>query len=159
MNYILFCHIEALNDLNYSYFYYLFVKKYYLFLQKNNKDTNNLSPLMLLYDKIKENSVNDNNLGQILVILNSVTKKLKVGYLKSIAKYLIKHYSTEVFNENINLKNKKKIFSNKNSAVKIIYIFNFLINEGKIDINSDIDNKGNNIFFLSAIKNSFYQNL
>jgi hypothetical protein len=72
---------------------------------------------------------------------------------------LIKHYSTEVFNENINLKNKKKIFSNKNSAVKIIYIFNFLINEGKIYINSDIDNKGNNIFFLSAIRNSFYQNL
>jgi hypothetical protein len=72
---------------------------------------------------------------------------------------LIKHYSNEVFNENINLKNKKKILSNKNSVVKIIYIFNFLINEGKIDINSDIDNKGNNIFFLSAIKNSFYQNL
>ena len=128
--------------------------KYYLFLQKNNKDTNNLSPLMLLYDKIKENSVNDNNLGQILVILNSVTKKLKVGYLKSIAKYLIKHYSTEVFNENINLKNEQKIFSNENSVVKIIYIFNYLINECKIDINSDIDNKGNNIFFLSAIKNN-----
>ena len=72
---------------------------------------------------------------------------------------MIKHYSNEVFNENINLKNKKKILSNKNSVVKIIYIFNFLINEGKIDINSDIDNKGNNIFFLSAIKNSFYQNL
>jgi hypothetical protein len=72
---------------------------------------------------------------------------------------LIKHYSNEVFNENINLKNKKKILSNKNSVVKIIYIFNFLINEGKIDINSDIDNKGNNIFFLSAIRNSFYQNL
>ena len=91
--------------------------KYYLFLKKDNKDTNNLSPLMLLYNKIKEYSLNDNILSQILVILISVTKKVKVGYLKSIAKYLIKHYSTEVFNENINLKNEQKIFSNENSVV------------------------------------------
>jgi hypothetical protein len=43
-----------------------------IFLQKDNKNTNNLSHLMLLYDKIEYNSLNGNILGQILVILNSV---------------------------------------------------------------------------------------
>ena len=129
--------------------------KYDLFLQKDNKDQNNLSPLMLLYDKLIENPLNDNILSQILLKLNLVTKKLKVGYLKNVAKFLIKHYSTKALGENINMKNEQKIFSSENSLAKILFIFNYLIKDCKIDINSDIDDKGNNIFLKSAIKNNF----
>ena len=120
--------------------------KYYLFLQKDNKNTDNISPLMLLYNKIMDNSLNNLIFGKLLEILDSVTKKLKVGYLKNVAKFLIKYYS----------KVNKDILIDLSgfNIIKILDIYHYLIEDCKIDVNSDIDDKGNNIFFLSAIENN-----
>ena len=130
--------------------------KYSLFLQKDNKDINNYSPLMLLYDKILDDSISDFILSSLLKILYLVTKQLKVGYLKNIAKYLVKYYTSSIMNENVNSKNDNIIFSDATqNIIKIIHIYHYLIKDCNIDINSDIDDKGNNIFFLSAMENNF----
>ena len=129
--------------------------KFYLFLQKDDKDKNNLSPLMLLYEKLLDNSITDTILSSLLKILYIVTDNLKTGYLTNIAKYLVKHYSIKIMNENINSNINLNIFSDIiPNIIKVVQIFNNLIENCKIDINSDIDDKGNNIFFLCAMKNN-----
>ena len=129
--------------------------KFNLFLERDDKNTNNNSPLMLLYNKIKDNYLSDDILSKLLKIIFSVTKKLKIGYLQNVAYYLIKHYSNEKLNVSNNIKDQQMIVSLEPSNInKIIQIYNCLIKECNIDINSDIDENGNNIFFLCAIENN-----
>jgi predicted DNA-binding WGR domain protein len=118
--------------------------KYYLFLEKDKKNNNNFSPLMLLYHKI--NSSSGNELGIILNIIFKVTQHLKIGYFNNVVKYLLKNYSSE---------SKNNYSYDDSNLNQIINLFNYLINSCNIDVNKDIDDKGNNIFFLSAIKNNF----
>ena len=129
--------------------------KYYLFLEKDKNDINNFSPLMLLYDKILDKSIPDTVLSSLLKILFKVTKKTKIGYIKNVSKYLTKNYSNKLINVKLNSKNYDEVFSNDSSNLNIIiHIYQYLLNECKLDINSDIDDKGNNIFFISAMKNN-----
>ena len=110
--------------------------KFYLFLEKDDKNIYNYSPLMLLYEKIKDITLSDNILGKLLKIIFSVTKKLKIGYLQNVANYLIKNYSNELLNVTNNIKNQQIIFSSEPSNInKIIQIYNCLIKECNIDIN------------------------
>ena len=128
-------------------------KNYNLFLEKYNNNPNNYSPLMLLYNKMKDNFISDRMLNELLDILFSVTKKLKIGYLNNVARYLLYNYPSEKVSIYTNNKN---IFSDEVSNLnKIIQIYNYLIKNCNIDINIDIDDKGNNIFFLSAMENNF----
>ena len=115
--------------------------KYNLFLSKDKKS--GISPLNLLYDKINVKK-NSNNI-ILLKIIYMVTKKTKIGYFKNIAKYLVKNYS-----EN-SLKSDKK-----DEICLILKIFQNLIKNCKIDINSPIDNDGNDIFILSAKENNYF---
>ena len=130
--------------------------KYNLFLEKDKKNANNKSPLMLLYDKILNYSITSNELDILLDILFKVTKKLKIGYFNNVGKSLLYNYKKiEIV--------KKSFFSyDKDSSSyynlnlnKIINIFEYLVNNCNIDINKDIDNKGNNIFFLCVIMNKY----
>ena len=131
-------------------------KEFELFLQRDNSNENNKSPLMLLYEKITDNSISDIRLSSLLKILFLVTEKLNVGYFGNVAKYLISNYSYDSLNDNISTKSHKNIFSDEISNLKdVIHLYNYLINNCKIDINIDIDNKGNNIFFLCAMENNF----
>ena len=131
--------------------------KYYLFLQKDNKNKNNLSPLMLLYDKLLDNSISDQTLSLLLNILYKVTDNLKTGYLTNIAKYMIKNYSRKIANENINsnINFNNPFYNAIPNIIKVVDIYHNLIEKCKMDVNMDIDDKGNNIFFLCASKNNF----
>ena len=122
-------------------------KENYLFLQKDSKNENNKSPLMLLYDKILDNTLSTNILESLLKILYTVTKYTKIGYFKNVAIYLSKQDDLTDLDSSQN--------KEKQNCAKIIQIYEFLIKECNIDINSDIDDKGNNIFFLSVIENNF----
>ena len=122
-------------------------KEYYLFLQKDKNDLDNKSPLMLLYDKLLDDSIPINIFESLLKILFSVTKSTKIGYLKPVAIYLSKYYDINNFE---NPENKEKQIK-----IKIKQIYEYLIKECNIDINNEVDENGNNIFFLSAIENNF----
>jgi len=129
--------------------------KYYLFLEKDKNNANNFSPLMLLYDKILDKSISESNLSSLLKILFKVTKKTKIGYIKNVSKYLTKNYSNKLINVKLDSKNYDGIFTNDSSNLTIIiHLFHYLLNECNADINCDIDDKGNNIFFMSAMKNN-----
>ena len=119
----------------------------YLFLQKDSKDNTNKSPLQLLYGKIVDKNISSEILESLLKILYTVTKNTKVGYFENIAIYLSKQNDLKDL-EGSQIKEKQNL-------AKIIQIYEYLIKECNIDINSDIDDKGNNIFFLSVIENNY----
>ena len=81
-------------------------KNYNLFLEKYNNNPNNYSPLMLVYNKLKDNFIFDRILTELLKILFSVIEKLKIGYLNNVAKYLLYNYSSENLKVSNNTKNK-----------------------------------------------------
>ena len=122
-------------------------KENYLFLQKDMKDEKNKSPLMLLYDKLLDNCISNIILESLLKILYTVTKNTKVGFFENVAIYLSKQDDLSDLDSTQN--------KNKQNLAKIIKIYEYLIKECNIDINSDIDDKGNNIFFLSVIENNY----
>ena len=124
-------------------------KKYSLFLQKDNKNKDNCSPLMLLYDKITL-SLDSNNYS-LLKIINLVTKKTKIGYWRNVAEYLLRNYN----DENIKLDEYNRLDINK-ELKKILKIYRCLIDECNINIMTDIDDNENDIFLLSAQKNKLY---
>ena len=135
---------------------YLSEDKYYLFLERDKKNDNNYSPLMLLYDKIVDKYLSDNDLNISLNILYKVIQKFKICYFNNVGKYLLDNYSSKKINfktsSSFRLADVSKPEQNLN---KIISIFNLIISNCPKDINKDIDEKGNNIFFLSALKNHF----
>ena len=118
----------------------------YLFLQNDPKDKTNKSPLQLLYEKIMDKSISNEVMESLLKILYNVTKNTKVGYWENIAIFLSKQND---------LKDLDGTSKEKQNLSKIIQIYEYLIKECNIDINADIDDKGNNIFFLSVIENNF----
>ena len=119
-------------------------KKYYLFLQKDNNNKDNFSPLMLLYDKITI-SLDSNNYS-LLKIINLVTKKTKIGYWRNVAEYNDNNIKFDEYNRlNINKELKK-----------ILKIYRCLIDECKINIMTDIDDNENDILLLSAKENKLY---
>ena len=122
-------------------------KENYLFLQKDPKDDTNKSPLMVLYDKILDKSISNEILYSLLKILFTVTKNSKIGYLENVAIYLSKQNDLKDLEGSQN--------KEKQNLAKIIQIYEYLIKECNININSDIDDKGNNIFFLSVMENNF----
>ena len=124
-------------------------KKYYLFLQKDNNNKDNFSPLMLLYDKIKIPL--DSNNYSLLKIINLVTKKTKIGYWRNVAEYLLRNYN----DKNIKFDEYNRLNINK-ELKKILKIYRCLINECKINIMTDIDDNENDIFLLSAKKNKLH---
>jgi len=83
----------------------------------------------------------------LLKILFTVTKNSKIGYLENVAIYLSKQNDLKDLEGSQN--------KEKQNLAKIIQIYEYLIKECNININSDIDDKGNNIFFLSSIENNF----
>ena len=119
----------------------------YLFLQKDSKDNNNKSPLQLLYEKILDKNISNETLESLLKILYTITKSTKLGYLKNVAIYLSKQNDLKDLEGSSN--------KEKQNLAKIIQIYEYLIKECNIDINSDIDDNGNNIFFLSVIENNY----
>ena len=118
----------------------------YLFLQNDPKDKTNKSPLQLLYEKIMDKSISNEVMESLLKILYNVTKNTKVGYLENIAIYLSKQND---------IKDLDGTSKEKQNLSKIIQIYEYLIKECNMDINADIDDKGNNIFFLSVIENNY----
>ena len=119
----------------------------YLFLQKDSKDNNNKSPLQLLYEKILDKNISNEILESLLKILLMVTKSTKLGYFKNVAIYLSRQNDLKDLYGSLN--------KEKQNLAKIIEIYQYLIKECNIDINSDIDDNGNNIFFLSVIENNY----
>jgi len=122
-------------------------KEHYLFLQKDKNNDKNESPLMLLYNKLLDNSISNILLESLLKILYTVTKNTKVGYFENVAKYLSKQEDLSNLNSTLN--------KDKQNLAKILQIYEYLIKECNVDINQDIDDKGNNIFFLSVIENNY----
>ena len=122
-------------------------KENFLFLQKDTKNEKNKSPLMLLYDKLLDNSISNTILESLLKILHIVTKTTKVGYFENVGIYLSKQDDLADLDSTQN--------KNKQNLAKIIKLYEYLIKECNIDINSEIDDKGNNIFFLSVIENNY----
>ena len=122
-------------------------KENYLFLQQDTKNEKNKSPLMLLYDKLLDKSISNIVLESLLKILYTVTKTTKIGYFENVAKYLSKQDDLSDLDSTQN--------KNKQNLAKIIKLYEYLIKECNIDINSEIDDKGNNIFFLSVIENNY----
>ena len=130
--------------------------KFYLFLEKDKKNDNNYSPLMLLYDKIADKYLSDNDLNISLNILYKVIQKFKICYFDNVGKYLLDNYSSKKINfKTYSLSLPVDDSKPEQNLNKIISIFNFIISNNPKDINKDIDDKGNNIFFLSALKNHF----
>ena len=122
-------------------------KEIYLFLQQDKTDSKNKSPLMVLYDKLLDNTITNNVLESLLKILLNVTKNTKIGYFENVALYLPKQHGLSDLDSTQN--------KEKQNLAKIIQLYEYLIKECKIDINSNIDDKGNNIFFLSVIANNY----
>ena len=122
-------------------------KEHYLFLQKDKNNAKSESPLMLLYNKLLDNSISNILLESLLKILYTVTKNTKVGYFENVAKYLSKQEDLSDLNSTLN--------KDKQNLAKILQIYEYLIKECNVDINQDIDDKGNNIFFLSVIENNY----
>ena len=128
---------------------------FYLFLQRDEKNEKNKSPLMLLYDII--NSKNENNFFnsneiKLLKICFEVTKETKIGYFSNVAKYLINNYKTNYKN----LFDIKKINNQSDDEMTIITnLYLYLINECKISIMTEIDEEGNDIFIGAAFKNNY----
>ena len=122
-------------------------KENYLFLQKDDKNLSNKSPLNLLYEKILDKTISNDILEALLKILYTITKITKVGYLKNVAIYLSKQHDLKDLDGSQN--------KEKQIIAKIIQIYEYLIKECKIDINLELDDKGNNIFFLSVIENNY----
>ena len=122
-------------------------KENYLFLERDKNNEKNESPLMLLYNKLLDNTISNILFESLLKILYTVTKNTKVGYFENVAIYLSKQEDFSDLNSSLN--------KNKQNLAKILQIYEYLIKECKIDINKDIDDKGNNIFFLSVIENNY----
>ena len=108
-------------------------KEHYLFLQKDKNNAKNENPLMLLYNKLLDNSISNILLESLLKILYTVTKNTKVGYFENVAKYLSKQEDLSDLNSTLN--------KDKQNLAKILQIYEYLIKECNVDINQDIDDK------------------
>ena len=119
-----------------------------LFIQK---DKNNITPLFLLEEKLFDDSLSEEFINFILIIIYKIVFETKTAYLKSISKYILKNFNEKDL-ENIT---DDKIDEHIPNGIKVFYIFKIIIEHKICDINSDIDDKGNNIFLKCAIKNKY----
>ena len=122
-----------------------------LFLLRDKKDVNNLSPLMVLEEKILDKSLSEEKISYALMIIYSIVKVLKRGDIKNIIKYIIRNADELDFGTEFDDEIKK----NTPNAERAFIILRTLIEEKICDINTDIDDKGNNLFLKCAIKNKY----
>ena len=142
---------------NFKFFDYLLPDKskkseYKLFLQRDKNDDNNLSPLILLEKKILDKSYTEKDISHFLYILDLIIEEIKTGDIKYILKYMIKN----VDNLDFVSKQKSSIIKEEDpNNIKALDILKILAENKACDINCDIDEKGNNVFLKSAIKNNY----
>ena len=140
---------------NFKFIDYLITKdsEMKLYLQKDNNDKNNLSPLVLLETKILDKTYSDKDISYLLLLLNKIIDEIKTGDMKYIIKYLIRNVVDLDFLPSSS--KFEKITEKSPNNLKALNILHTLCVNKSINLNDDIDDKGNNLFLKAAIKNNY----
>ena len=122
-------------------------KEINLFLQEDKCKS---SPLLLLHEKLIDENLPETVISDLLMIIYLLKNKAKIGNIKYIFLYLLRNLKEL----NSIFKHRPEIKEETPNTVKAFIIFSDLFENKIFDINTNIDDKNNDMFFLSVITNN-----